>query len=102
MSNRNLVTRAVIIREQGAGYPDVGAYVPGLDSLWRVVSTGSTIHTAGPGLGNYIYATVEAADWDDCEDSDVFAARVEDEPCDRRHAEVLELGSSEAGTEGER
>lgn len=59
------------INECGNGLPDVGDYVPGNDgNLYRVVSLDSRIQTGRPGQGNWIRATVELADWDDCDEGD--------------------------------
>lgn len=64
------------IIEDGNGFPDVGDYVPGDDGqLYRVVSTGSNIHTTGE-RANWITAQVEEADWDDCSASMQFQASV--------------------------
>jgi hypothetical protein len=64
-----------IVSERGNGFPDVGAYVPGDDGgLYRVLSFSGPIHTGPSGASNYIHATVELADWDDCEDGEEFPA----------------------------
>lgn len=68
-----------IITERGNGLPDAGAYVPGTDGeLYRVVALTGCIHTGrSPGAGNYVHATVEPADWDDCSEAEEFPASVE-------------------------
>lgn len=64
------------IIEHGNGFPDVGDYVSDGDQLYRVLSTGTTIHTTGM-RGNWVTAQVEEADWDDCAERDQFTATVE-------------------------
>lgn len=62
--------------EQGNGLPDVGDYCSGAGSLWRIVSM-SRIHTGNsPGAGNYVYAEVEPADYEDCAEEDEHSALV--------------------------
>lgn len=71
-------TIKVRIEERGNGFPDVGRYIPGDGVLYRVESTDGLIHTSQhPGRGNYIYAEVSEADWDDCDDNDVFCGGVD-------------------------
>lgn len=75
-----IVTEALraVIREAGNGFPADGDYVARDSELYRVVSCESTIHTDDrAGAANYIYAVLEPADWDDCDDDDVFPATVE-------------------------
>lgn len=70
----------VIILEQGNGFPSEGDYVTDGGDIYRVISAGSTIH-APPALSPhsdcYIYASVVAADWDDCPEGQEHSARVE-------------------------
>lgn len=55
------------ITERGNGLVDAGDYVPGSDGeLYRVVALRGPIQTGGPGCGNWIRATVELVDWEDC------------------------------------
>lgn len=62
-----------IITERGNGFPGVGSYVPGPDGeLYRLVRYVGPVHTGRPGGGNYSYARVEPADWDDVDERDVF------------------------------
>lgn len=75
--------RQALIQEQGNGYPDVGDYVRGEDgALYRVQTIGSHIRTASEhgiaraGGANVISATVEPADWSDCEEGAEFSALV--------------------------
>jgi hypothetical protein len=64
------------IYEAGNGLPDAGDYVPGDDgNLYRVVSTDSRIQTGSPGVGNHVAATVELADWSDCDEDDQHPSR---------------------------
>jgi len=57
------------IHERGNGFPDVGDFVAGNDGeVYRVVALDSRIHTSTPGANNYIYGTVEMADWADVTD----------------------------------
>lgn len=65
-----------IILEQGNGFPAAGRYVSSGDQLYRVVELSGPIHTDGT-RGNYVYAEVEEADWDDCDESDVFPAGID-------------------------
>ena len=75
------------ITERGNGFPSDGDYVVSRDGqqLYRVVEVGSTIHTAEPGSGNYVYATCTPADWSECSESDThsaeFAPDAPNEPC---------------------
>ena len=64
------------IQERGNGLPGVGDYVPGDDGgLYVVVTVDGPIHTGGAaGAANYIHATVQLADWDDCEEGEEFPA----------------------------
>ena len=65
------------IQERGNGFPGVGDYVPGDDGgLYVVVTLDGPIHTGatGGGEGNYIHATVEPADWADCDEDAEFPA----------------------------
>lgn len=65
------------IEERGNGFPGVGDCVPGSDGeLYRITATNGRIHTGNPGSGspNYIYAEVELADWDDCEEDEIHTA----------------------------
>jgi hypothetical protein len=66
------------ISERGNGFPGKGDYVPGDDgSLYLVVSTNGRIQTGNrSGASNYIHATVELADWSDCEEGEEFPAMV--------------------------
>lgn len=68
----NTSTSKATIEERGNGFPDVGDYVPGDDgNLYKVVTMHSQIITGnGSGTGSYIHATVELADWSDCEEGD--------------------------------
>jgi len=64
------------IEERGNGLPDVGDYVPGDDGgLYIVVTLDGPIHTgSAPGAANYVHATVEPADWSDCDEDAEFPA----------------------------
>jgi len=64
------------IEERGNGFPDVGDYVPGDDGqLYRVVTLTRRIETGtSSGAANWMGATVEEADWDDCAEEDLFPA----------------------------
>ena len=63
------------IEERGNGFPDVGDYVPGDDGeLYRVVSTDGRIQTGPAGAANWIRASVEAVEWDDCDEDAEFPA----------------------------
>ena len=63
------------IEERGNGFPDVGDYVPGDDGgLYRVVSTDGRIQTGPAGTANWIRASVESVEWDDCDEGDEFPA----------------------------
>lgn len=73
--NREMAITANIV-EQGNGFPSVGDYVVGEGQLYRVLSTGSRIHTDGR-RGNYVTARVEEADWSDCPEGDEHSAMVE-------------------------
>lgn len=75
--------RKAIIHECGNGFPDVGAHVPGDGYLWRIERITSPIHTgSATGASNYVHAEVSDADWNDCEESEEFPARVElEESC---------------------
>lgn len=65
-----MATKATI-HEQGNGLASVGDYVAGDDGeLYRVESIDSRIQTGQPGVANYVYATVELADWSDCEEDE--------------------------------
>jgi hypothetical protein len=63
------------IYEQGNGLPEEGDYCGGEGCLWLVESIDSRIQTGDP-AGNYVYATVTEADWDDCSEGDEHTARV--------------------------
>lgn len=69
-------TKSARLIEQGNGFPRVGDYVAGGSDLYRVVAVDTSIQTTGL-RGNWIGADVVAADWDDCDESDVHSARVE-------------------------
>lgn len=63
------------ISERGNGLPTAGDYVAGSDGeLYRIESTEGPIHTGSAGCGNYLFATVELADWSDCSEEDEFPA----------------------------
>lgn len=64
-----------IIYEQGNGFTSEGDYCGGEGLLWLVESIDSRIQTGDP-AGNYVYATVVDADWDDCSEGDEHTARV--------------------------
>lgn len=66
------------IREMGNGFPSEGDYVSGEGILWRIVRLEGRICTgnSSAGEGNYVYAVVEEADWDDCSEADEFTAYV--------------------------
>lgn len=70
------------IIEAGAGFAFLeGSYVCGGDphsivELYRVAKAFSNIHTDDP-RGNYVYAELEPADWDDCPEADIFQAHVD-------------------------
>lgn len=73
-TRENNVVRATI-EERGNGFPDVGDYVPGDDGeLYRVVSTDGRIQTGPAGASNWIRASVEAVEWDDCDEEAEFPA----------------------------
>lgn len=63
------------IYEQGNGLPQAGDYCGGEGCLWLIESIDSRIHTGDP-RGNYVYATVSEADWDDCDEGDEHTALV--------------------------
>ncbi|HEU4580914.1 MAG TPA: hypothetical protein VFS67_21795 [Polyangiaceae bacterium] len=63
------------IYEQGNGLPSEGDYCAGEGCLWQVESIDSRIQTGDPD-GNWVYATVTAADWTDCDEGDEHTARV--------------------------
>lgn len=63
------------IYEQGNGLPEPGDYCGGQGQLWLVESIDSRIHTGDP-QGNWVWATVSEADWDDCRESEEHTARV--------------------------
>ena len=63
------------IYEQGNGLPEAGDYCGGEGRLWLIESIDSRIQTGDP-AGNYVYATVTEADWDDCSEGDEHTARV--------------------------
>lgn len=67
-------TVEAVIEERGNDLPTAGDYVPGEGELWRVVSVGQIQTGAAPGLGNWVRATVALAEWDDCEEDDVYPA----------------------------
>lgn len=65
------------IYERGMGFPNVGDFVADPDDLYKIVAMGSRIFTGEPGLPNYVYATLEIADWGDIEsDDEIFPAYV--------------------------
>jgi hypothetical protein len=64
------------IYEQGNGLPDVGDYCGGGGYLYRVISIDSRIQT-GNARGNYVHATVELADWEDCSEENEHTALVQ-------------------------
>lgn len=66
------------IHEMGNGLPTAGDYVASPDSLYLVESIDSRIQTggAGSGVANYVYASVEPVEWDECPEGDEFPARV--------------------------
>lgn len=69
-----------IIREGGNGLAGEGEYVVhgASGQLYRIVSLGSRTHIDDrPGAGNYCYAEVEPADWDDCAEGDESTCTVE-------------------------
>lgn len=68
------MSNATII-EQGNGLPSAGDYCAGEGQLWLVESIDSRIQTGDP-AGNYVYATVSPADWDDCPEGDEHTAMV--------------------------
>lgn len=69
-------TIAATIHERGNGLPEAGDYVPGDDGeLYEVVTIDGRIQTGGSGRGNWVDATVRPADWDDCDEDDVFPAQ---------------------------
>jgi hypothetical protein len=71
-------TLEATIHERGNGFPDVGDYVAGDDGeAYRVVAFVGPIHTSVPGAGNYIYARVALADWDDVDDEPTCSATIE-------------------------
>ena len=73
---KRMATQATI-EERGNGFPSVGDYVPGDDGLYRVVSIDSRIETGrAPGCSSWIRATVEEADWEDCDEGEEFPASV--------------------------
>ena len=69
------------IYEQGNGLPTEGDYCGGEGCLWLVESIDSRIQTGDP-AGNWVYATVTEADWDDCPEDCEHTARVSTEPRD--------------------
>jgi hypothetical protein len=67
------------IYEQGNGLPSEGDYCLGEGLLWLIESIDSRIQT-GDAAGNYVYATVSEADWEDCSEGDKHTARVVTSP----------------------
>jgi hypothetical protein len=60
-----------IIKELGNGFPEVGNYVPGSDGeLYQIMSMGRIQTGRAPGCSNWVDATVELADWDDCDEEE--------------------------------
>jgi hypothetical protein len=68
--------KATIV-ERGNGFPGVGSYVPGDDGkLYEVISLDSRVNIGvRPGASNWMLATVELADWNDCEPGDEYPAQ---------------------------
>jgi hypothetical protein len=66
--------RAKII-EQGNGLPEVGDYCSGNCQLYLIESIDSRIQT-DDARGNYFFATVEEADYEDCPEEDEHTALV--------------------------
>lgn len=65
------------IHERGNGLADVGDFVAGDDGeVYRVVSLTGPIHTGPSGVANYMYATVELADWDDVTDDEAMCSAI--------------------------
>jgi hypothetical protein len=75
-SRRTTTGPNATIEERGNGFPPVGSYVPGDDgNLYRVVSFHGPIQTGrGAGAANWVRATVEPADWEDCPEGEEFPA----------------------------
>jgi hypothetical protein len=67
------------IHEMGNSLPTAGDYASSSDQLYLIESIDSRIQTgeAGSGVANYVYATVEPVEWDECPEGDEFPARVE-------------------------
>lgn len=63
-----------IIIEQGNGFPFAGDIVCIYGDAYRVVSVDSDIQTIGRSA-NWVYATIVACEWPEC-DSELFMARV--------------------------
>lgn len=62
----------------GNGLPDVGDYVRGDDGeLYRVTSFTGSVETStrASGGGDWVRATVEPADWEDCPEAEEHPAR---------------------------
>lgn len=59
------------IEERGNGFPGIGDYVAGDDGqMYLITGMASHIHTGqASGCSNYVYATVEMADWDDVDEN---------------------------------
>jgi len=70
------------IHEMGNGLPGEGDYVGGEGLLWRVVRIDGRVCTgnSAEGESNYVYAEVEEATWEDCDEGDEFPARVVTSP----------------------
>lgn len=68
-----------IIYEAGNGFPRKGDHVVCNGDLSRVTDDGAVVHTdtSGRGRANHIFAEIVPADWDDCDEEDVFPATVE-------------------------
>jgi len=65
------------IEERGNGFPTAGDYVPGDGQLYRVVSIDTRIETgSAAGCANWVRATVEEAEWDDCPEGEEYPASV--------------------------
>lgn len=63
------------VLELGAGFPSVGDYLQTDAGLVRVIRAGSRIETSAAGNVCTGYRLAEA-DYDDCEEADVFRGRV--------------------------
>jgi len=72
------MTIQATIQELGNGFPDPNDYAQGDDgNLYLVINTGRICTSSSPGEGDFMYADVEPADWDELPgDQEPFPAMV--------------------------